>query len=249
MTIVSPACESAPLLEVTVLHARDAAAAASGEADRLLLVAEPEAGGRSPEPATVSAVVRETDLPVRVLLRPTNSLLLEDNPYGPLVTLARTYRELGAAGVSFGFLDRDNEIDRRACHTLAEDLGGFKWTFHAAFDSALDSRRAWREVIGMPHLDAVVSAGSARGLAAGGDELIERAAADPAIAELLLVSGHLDEAQVPWLVRAGVRQFGLWEEVRQDGSWTKSSVDATAVRAWRLLIDDAHQQALGVSVD
>ncbi|MFL6156513.1 MAG: hypothetical protein ACJ72D_10495, partial [Marmoricola sp.] len=47
MTIVSPAPESEPLLEVVVTQARDASAATSGEADRLLVLAEPESGGRS----------------------------------------------------------------------------------------------------------------------------------------------------------------------------------------------------------
>ncbi|RNL66155.1 copper homeostasis protein CutC [Nocardioides marmoriginsengisoli] len=249
MTIVSPACESAPLLEVVVLHARDAAAATAGEADRLLLVAQPELGGRAPEPSVVSAVLRETDLPVRVTLRIADSLLLEDSPYDRLVTLARTFVELGAEGVSFGFLDGQNDVDHRTCTALANDLAGVPWSFHQAFDAAFDARRAWRDVLGLPGLDAVVSAGSTRGLARGAEELIGHAATNPRIAALALASGGLDGAQVPWLVRAGIRQFGLSDEVRQDGSWTKSYVDPAAVRAWRLLLDDAHQLALGIPVD
>lgn len=248
MDIVSPHSESAPLLEVTVLHHRDAAAAAAGEADRLLLVASPELGGRSPEPAVLSAVLRETDLPVRVLLRTGDAATREDNPYDALAALARRYAELGAEGVAFGFLDRDNEIDRETCAALATALPGTPWTFHRAFDAALEPRRAWRDVVGLPGLDAVASAGSVRGLASGADELLGRIAAEPRLARLLMVAGGLQADVVPWLVRAGVRQFGLAEEVRQDGSWTKAYVDTAAVRAWRLLIDDAHQQALGVPV-
>lgn len=249
MTIVSPASESAPLLEATVLHARDAAAATAGEADRLLFVADPEVGGRSPDPSLLSAVLRETDLPVRVMLRTGAEVTREANPYGALVSLARKYRELGAEGVSFGFLDRDNHIDGATCEALANDLPGVPWTFHRAFDSALEPRRAWREVFGLPGLDAVASGGSMRGMLSGGDDLIAQVRADPRAATLLIASGGLQADAVPWLVRAGVRQFALGAEVRQDGSWTKAYVDVAAVRAWRLLIDDAHQRALGVSVD
>lgn len=238
--------EAAPLLEVVALHPRDAEAATRGEADRLLVLAQPEEGGRSPEPAVVSAVLRETDLPVRVLLRLDESL--DGSDVDRLADLARIYLDLGAGGVSFGFLDRDLEIEREACTALAAALAGTPWTFHRGFDATLDPGRAWRDVIGLPGLDAVASAGSTRGLAAGGDELVRRAS-DPRVATLLLASGGLTAEHVPWLVRAGVRQFGLGEEVRLDGSWTRSYIDAGAVRSWRLLVDDGHQQALGVAVD
>ena len=66
------------LLEVTVLGPRDVAGADEGGADRLHLVApddagEPGTGALSPEPGVVSAVCRETDLPVFVLLRLNDS--------------------------------------------------------------------------------------------------------------------------------------------------------------------------------
>lgn len=250
MAIVSPdperapeSAHDAPLLEVVVLHPRDADAATRGEADRLLVLSGPEVGGRSPEPAVVSSILRETDLDVRVLLD------VDGATPERVVDLAETCLGLGAAGVSFGFLDRDLEIDRETCTAVTAALPGIGWTFHRGFDQALDQGRAWRDVAGLPGLDAVTSAGSTRGLAVGGDELIRRAAGDVRVARLLLASGGLTAEHVPWLIRAGVRQFGLGEEARLDGSWTRSYVDPGAVRAWRLLLDDAHQRALGVPVD
>ncbi|MCW2787395.1 MAG: copper homeostasis protein CutC [Marmoricola sp.] len=232
-----------------MLHARDAAAATAGEADRLLFLTQPDRGGRSPEPGLVSAVLRETDLPVRVVLRTEDSLEADAPGFARLLELAGAYVELGASGLSFGFLDRDLEIDRGTCSALAAELTGVPWTFHRGFDAALDARRAWRDVLALPGLDAVASAGSTRGLTAGGDELLERARRDPRVADLLLASGGLTAERIPWLIRAGVHQFGLADEVRQDGSWTKASVDTAVVRAWRLLLDDAHQLALGIPVD
>jgi copper homeostasis protein len=253
MTIVSPDPESPlapePLLEVVVQHARDAEAATAGEADRLLAVAEAARGGRSPEPAAVSAILRETDLPVRVMLRLDDGLSTTGGEFTRLVGLARTYLTLGAEGVSFGFLDRDLEVDRATCTTLAEELSGTPWTFHCGFDATLDAGRAWRDVRHLPGLDAVASAGSTRGLAVGGDDLVRRASADPGIAALLLAAGGLTTEHVPWLIRSGVRQFSLGAEARPDGSWTKAYVAADYVRAWRMLLDDAHHRALGVPVD
>jgi copper homeostasis protein len=253
MTIVSRAPErvpaTPPLLEVVVLHPRDAEAATVGEADRLLALVAPELGGRSPEPAAVSAILRETDLPVRVALRLDDGLSTTGGDFARLVGLARDYLELGAEGFSFGFLDRDLEIDRASCAALAQELTGTPWTFHRGFDASLDAGRAWRDVRHLPGLDAVASAGSTRGFAVGGDDLLRRCSADPDVAALLLASGGLTTEHVPWLVRAGVRQFSLGEEARPDGSWTKAYVAADYVRAWRMLLDDAHSRALGVPVD
>ena len=68
-------------------------------------------------------------------------------------------------------------------------------------------------------------------------------------AALVLAGGDLRPEYVPWLLRAGVRQFALAQEARFDRSWTKAYVDSAAVRAWRLLLDDADQRARGVPVD
>ncbi len=225
-----------------VLHPRDAAAAAQGGADRLLLSAEPENGHYAPEPALVSAVVRETDVPVWVVLR------TREDHFARLVVLGETFLELGARGLAYGFLDRDLEIDRASCAEMCSELGGAPWIFHG-FDAALDARHAWRDVAGLPGLDSVISAGSTRGLSHGAEELIARAAGDPRVAALLMAGGGLEPEQVPWLVRAGVRRFAIGSSARAGGSWTRGSVDLDRVRSWRMLVDDALSRALGIPVD
>ncbi len=229
-------------LDVVVLHGRDAEAATAGGADRLLLSADPQGGHYAPEPAAVSAVVRETDLPVWVVLRTPEA------DYGRMVELGRTFVELGARGLAYGFLDHDLEIDRHTCAQLCADLGGMPWLFHG-FDVALDADRAWRDVIGLPGLEAVISAGSTRGLGHGAEELIQRASHDPRAAELLLAGGGITPDLVPWLVRAGVRRFAIGSSARTGSSWTRASVDVDHVRSWRMLLDDALARALGIPVD
>jgi copper homeostasis protein len=229
-------------LDVVVLHARDAEAAAAGGADRLLLSGDPEDGHWSPEPAAVSAVVKETDLPVWVVLR------TRTDHFARLVTLGETFLELGARGLAFGFLDRDLEIDRESCAEMSRELGGVPWLFHG-FDQALDPNHAWRDVLGLPGLESVVTAGSTRGLVHGGEELIARAEADPRVARLITAGGGLTPEQVPWLVRAGVRRFAIGSAARAGGSWTRGTVDVDRVRSWRMLVDDALSRALGIPID
>ncbi len=246
MSIVTPylagdSAESAQL-DVVVLHARDAEAAAAGGADRLLLSSDPEDGHYSPEPSVVSAVVRESDVPVWVTLR------TREGHFGRLVNLGATFVELGARGLAFGFLDRDLEIDRASCAEMCTELGGVSWLFHG-FDMALDVDRAWRDVIGLPGLESVVSAGSTRGLAHGADDLIMRAQRDPRVAELVTAGGGLTPDLVPWLARAGVSRFAIGSSARAGSSWTRGLVDAERVRSWRMLVDDALSRALGIPAD
>jgi len=247
MTIVTPTQGDDPLesaqLDVVVLHQRDAQAASAGGADRLLLSADPEDGHYSPEPSVVSAVVRESDVPVWVVLRTR-----ESDDRARLASLGAAFIELGARGVAYGFLDRDLEIDRRACAEMCAELGGVPWLFHG-FDTALDVRHAWRDVIGLPGLESVITGGSTRGLEHGADDLILRASSDPRVAELTTAGGGLTPDLVPWLVRAGVRRFAIGSSAREGGSWTRGSVDVDRVRAWRMLVDDALSRALGLPAD
>ena len=231
------------LLEVAVTSERDVPGADEGGADRVFVVDRVEAGGLSPEPALVSSICKETELPVRVMLRLNDTHTTTGGELARLVGLADSYLAVGAEGVAFGFLDTDLGVDEEVCRTLADRLPGVPWTFHRAIDSALEVDRAWRQLLGLPGLDAVLSAGSPRGMAAGHDELTDRAAASPDVARLLMAGGGLQGEHVPWLVRAGVRQFHVGRSVRPGGS-PKAYVDPAHVRSWRMLLDDAVERAV-----
>ena len=227
------------LLEVAVLDPRDVPGAEEGGADRLHL-STPE--GMSPEPALVSAVCRDTALPVLVVLRLNDTWSTTGGEMTRLVGLAEDYLGSGAAGVSFGFLDADLEVDTETCAYLAGQLPRVPWTFGRAIDDTLDLRRSWRRLADLPDLVAVCSAGSPRGLEVGYDELLGLAAADPGVARTLMPGGGLVAEQVPWFVRAGVRQFRIDRQARPGASY-KAYVDAGHVRSWRLLLDDAVDRA------
>lgn len=221
------------LLEVEVRGERDVPGAQEGGADRLLLS---DADGHSPDLTTAAALLREADVPVRVMLRLNDSFTTTGGEFTRLIGLAEEYVAMGAEGVAFGFLDADLEVDVATCQALAEALPGVPWTFHDAFDACLDMRRAWRSLLPMPGLDAVLTAGSPQGLGVGYDDLLATAQADPQAAALMLPGRGLLPEHVPWLARAGVGQFHLAGQARPGGSY-KAYVDAGHVRSWRLLLD------------
>jgi copper homeostasis protein len=223
------------VLEVAVSDPRDVSGAVEGGADRLHMRVPGPTCSLSPEPAAVSALCRESDLPAFVLLRLNDSWSTTGGEFARLVGLGEDYLACGATGVAFGFLDADLEIDIETCQMLLDRLPNVPWTFHRAIDSSLDPRRSWRKLLGLPGLVAVRSAGSARGMATGFDDLM--ATITPENSGLVMPGGGLAAEHVPWLLKAGVRQLHLGTQVRPGGS-AKAYVDADYVRSWRSMVDD-----------
>lgn len=225
----------AALLEVVVWDLADARRAAEGGADRLMLVGELRGQGISPTPDLVAAVLDEVDLPVRPLLRLREGYRTDGGEAVRLQGLLANYLELGTDGVVLGFLDGYARVDVEVVTALtARD--DFSWTFDRAVDRCLDADLAWRTLLEFPGLDGVQTAGSARGLASGLDELIIRAHKYPEQAELMIAGGGLSAEHIPWLLRAGVKQFQLGPQARPHGK-PMADVETELVHSWRVLVD------------
>lgn len=224
------------LLEVIVRHGPDAERAEAGGADRLELVGSMEHGGLSPEPALVRDVRRATSLPIRVMLRLREGFGTDGGELVRLQGLAAAYEGEGADGLVLGFLNAHTEVDVGVVEAIVADRET-GWTFHRAVDSCISTDRAWRELRRLPGLDAVLTAGSARGVAEGLDELVQRARADDFARRVIMAGGGLQPEHVPWLVRAGVRAFHIGSSARPLGEY-KAYVDPELVRTWRTLLDE-----------
>jgi copper homeostasis protein len=225
------------LLEVVVLHAADAERAESGGADRLELTSS-LVDGLSPEPALVGQVRRATSLPIRVMLRLRHGYSTDGAEAARLKGLLSSYLTVGADGVVLGFLNGHTEVDAGVVTEIVSEHPDVRWTFHRAVDACISSQRAWRELRGLPGLDQVLTAGSARGVSEGLDDLVARAQADEFARAVIMAGGGLLPEHVPWLARAGVRAFQIDALARPQGSG-KAYVDPGLVRTWRVLIDHA----------
>ncbi len=229
------------LLEVIARHAADAGRAEAGGADRIELVGTMEHDGLSPEPGLVAKVRAATSLPVRAMLRLREGFGTDGGEVAHLKGLVSAYASAGADGLVLGFLNAHTEVDVEVVtEVLADAESG--WTFHRAVDFCISTDRAWRELRRLPGLDAVLTAGSPRGVAEGLDDLVARAKQDSFARSVILAGGGLLPEHVPWLVRAGVRAFQVGAAVRPLGS-TKAYVDPDLVRTWRRLVDAAMRHA------
>ncbi|MBK9696346.1 MAG: copper homeostasis protein CutC [Propionibacteriaceae bacterium] len=223
------------LLEVIALHPADAARAEAGGADRVELRGVLDDGGRSPTPALVAQVRAASSIQLRVLVRLREGFGTDGGEAIRLRGLMAGYAEAGADGMVLGFLNGLGEVDLEVMNELLGD-GDWSWTFHRAIDSCLNLDRGWQALATLPRLDQVLTAGSARGVDHGLDELVDRATGNPWAARVMMAGGGLRPEHVPWLARAGVTAFQIGRPARAQGSY-KAYVDEGLVRSWRTLID------------
>lgn len=224
------------VLEVIALHAADAERAEAGGADRIELLGTMDDDGLSPEPRVVDKVRRATSIQIRPMVRLRPGFGTDGGEVTRMQGLIAAYLDAGADGVVLGFLNGLNRIDTEVVLELVGD-GDFPWTFHRAIDHCLDADRAWAALRALPRVDQVLTAGSARGVEHGLDDLVRRARADADVAQLIMAGGGLKPEHVPWLVRAGVRAFHIGSPARPGRSF-KAYVDSELVSSWRDLIDD-----------
>ena len=178
------------LLEVIALHAADAERAEAGGADRIELVGTMDDDGLSPEPRVVEKVRRSTSIHLRPMVRLRAGFGTDGGEATRLRGLIAAYLDAGADGVVLGYLNGLNRIDKEVVGELVGD-GTFKWTFHRAIDHCLDINEAWEDVKTLPRIDQVLTAGSARGVEQGLDDLLRRAKNDPDAAKLIMAGGGL----------------------------------------------------------
>ncbi|TDB93691.1 copper homeostasis protein CutC [Actinomadura sp. 7K534] len=227
------------LLEVIALTAEDARAAQDGGADRIEVAADMAADGLTPDPDVVESIREATSLPIRVMLRAKAGFRTTGFELDRLRRAAAGLAEAGADGFVFGFLDPSGHVDTAATGKLAADIAPLPWTFHRAVDHAAVPAQAWDAVRHLGGgLDTVLTAGSARGVDAGVDVLVRRAAAGPEAAEMIMAGGGLRRKHVAVLAAAGVTAFHVGTAVRRDGAWD-APVDPALVSEWRSLVSAA----------
>lgn len=213
-------------LEVIVTDPADARAAADGGADRLELIAAPHRGGMTPSPALVASVHAASDLPVRVMIRRTESHHVTTQTIDSLCTDVESLSM--AREFVCGAVDSDG-MPEPALGRLIAAFADRPWTFHRAVDDAPDLVAAVAAALRLPGCDQVLTAGDADGVDAGLPRLTA-ALADQKLAQGLLVGGGVTPDNLPALLTAGAHGIHLGRVVRAGGSWDRP-VQARLVRA------------------
>ncbi len=136
-----------PLWEACVDNYTQAIAKEKLGADRIELCTNLAQGGTTPSFGTIKTVLRDTSIPVMVMIRPRGGnfhfsheevdIMLED---------IEVVKKLGANGIVLGAL-KGKEIDLALTKILSDKAKPLEITFHMAFDEVKDKFKAIDQLI------------------------------------------------------------------------------------------------------
>jgi copper homeostasis protein len=167
------------VLEVCVASVDDALAAVRGGADRLELNAGLALGGLTPSAGLFAEVMARVSVPVIAMVRPRpGGFYYSPSDLAAMRRDAEAFVAGGAAGLAFGVLTENGEIDVARCRVLRDVCGEREAVFHRAFDVTPDPFGALDRLIELG-IRRVMTSGQEPSAAKGADliaELVGRAA-------------------------------------------------------------------------
>ena len=247
----------AGLLEICVDSLASARAAIAGGADRLELCSALAIGGLTPYAELLKQIRRESDIPIRCLMRPrAGDFLYTREEIRLMADQIRVLKDLGADGFVMGCLTAEGELDGKALEPLLEAARGKGLTLHRCIDVSRDLEQTFRAARCLG-FDTVLTSGGGADCSAGRET----------IGKLLHIRDTEDGPEV--LIGAGVnaRVIGVFREAfpgarafhmsgkrdvesgmifRREGvpmgipgfdEWHIQQTDAAAVRAARAALD------------
>lgn len=125
--------------EACVETFEEAALAERRGASRIELCSDLADDGLTPSAAMIQKTCSSLRIPVMVMIRPrAGDFVYSENEIIRMKSEIDQAKQLGAAGVVFGLLNRENQIDIRNTAILAEYAQPLQVTFHKAIDELAD---------------------------------------------------------------------------------------------------------------
>lgn len=149
------------IIEYCTESVQDAIDASVNGANRIELCAELSLGGLTPDIETVRSLLLEIRIPIRVILRPTDSFYLTKKDFEEIEKSVQIFSPLDIEGFVFGYLNTNNSIDLRATENIINLAPNRRWTFHKAIDQTPDILEAIKSLEYIPQIDTILSSGGA----------------------------------------------------------------------------------------
>lgn len=201
--------DSAVLLEVCVGSVADAEAAVAAGAQRLELCAGLEIGGLTPSIGLVAEVVAGCSVPVIAMLRPrAGGFCYDRHEFAAMLRDADQFLAAGAAGVAFGILDREGQLDLLRLRELVERAGSRQTMVHRAFDFTADQELALQQLVDLG-VTRILSSGGQPSALAGAEKLRRLVELAAGRIELMAGGGVNAENAAEVVRRTGVRQIHI----------------------------------------
>ena len=196
------------LIEICVEGPDNAVAAAEGGADRVELCASLIEGGITPSPGVVRATLAALTIPVMAMVRPRGGdFLYSDREYASMRDDVQAMRAAGVAGVVFGCLTADGDIDEARTAELVALARPLSVTVHRAFDMVRDPAAALEALVRCG-VDRVLTSGQ-RPTALEGLPLLRALARQAAGRIVVMGCGELTPDSIAAVRDAGLNELHL----------------------------------------
>lgn len=213
------------LIEACVDTVHSALAAEAGGADRIELCDNLVEGGTTPSAGMIEECVARLSIPVFVIIRPRGGdFLYTSSEVAVMLRDIAHARQLGAAGIVTGALERDATVSRSVMPELLLASSPLPVTFHRAFDLCRDPAETLELLIELG-LTRVLTAGQAS-TALKGAPAIAASVKQAADRLTIIAGGGITEDNVAEVVRItgvtevharGTVPVGSGMEWRRDG--------------------------------
>ncbi len=209
------------ILEVIACTVEDAINAERGGAHRLEIISRFETGGLTPLLDLVREIQSAVKLPLRVMLRESDSYeVLDEKEIEKLCAAARELNAMRVDGIVLGFL-QGRKVDVELTKRVLACAPNLKATFHHAFEETKDKFAAIEVLKSTPQIDKILTRGG-NGNWAEKYSLLEiyAQAAQPAMK--ILAGGGVDAEAIKLLKKkTSVREFHVGSAARADGAVSK----------------------------
>lgn len=151
----------ATILEVAIDSLTSARAAIAGGADRLELCSALAVGGLTPYAELLQQIRKESDIPIRCLMRPrAGDFLYTQEEIQMMASQITNLRNLGADGFVIGCLTADGSLDCEVMMPLIQAAQGCGLTLHRCIDVSRDPLQTYLDAKNLG-IDTVLTSGAA----------------------------------------------------------------------------------------
>lgn len=206
------------VLEACVDSTEAAVMAVAAGAHRVELCANLVEGGTTPSLGSIERAVADVAADVMVMIRPRGGDFVYRRR--EIAVMARDIdaaRASGAAGLVFGCLTPQGDIDRPAARALLQEAGPLPVTFHRAFDVCRDPHQALETLVDLG-VDRLLTSGQ-QPTAPQGLELIAELVTSAADRITVMPGVGIDAANILHVAAAtGASEFHVYTERPRDST-------------------------------
>jgi copper homeostasis protein len=148
------------LFEACVETPEEAMTAESRGANRIELCSALEYDGLTPTEELTRLCVSRLSIPVMAMVRPrAGNFVYSEEEITQMINEIEQFKKMGVAGVVFGLLNQEGNIDLGNTRRLAKLAFPLEVTFHKAIDSSHDLLKSFHELNAITEVTRVLTSG------------------------------------------------------------------------------------------